>query len=245
LIKEFNGVRLLDISMASLLEVVKSQNLSAEYLVTPNIDHFQKLDVSGAPIVNAYADAKFVVCDSRIVRLLSRLEKSPLEHVVPGSDLTKAILADKWFCTRRLAVIGSSVQEIDSISKAFGLTSVSQYAPPMGFIKDPIEVKKCIEFVRSADPEFLFLAVGCPQQEILAMEIRRELIGAPGLLRLMFCVGASFDFLSGKVVRAPVWMQRSNLEWLHRVLFDFQRLFPRYMRNFAWLARYVIRRASR
>lgn len=245
LIKEFNGLRLLDISMASLLEVIKSQNLSADYLVTPNIDHFQKLEVTDAPIATAYADAKFVVCDSRIVRLLSRLERSPLEHVVPGSDLTKAILADEWFRLRRLAVIGSSSQEVEGISKIFGLTSISQYAPPMGFIRSPEEVRKCIDFVKSADPEFLFLAVGCPQQEILAMEIHRALSGTPGMLRLMFCVGASFDFLSGKIKRAPIWMQKSNLEWLHRILSDFQRLFPRYMRNFIWLGRYVLRSVFR
>jgi anti-anti-sigma factor len=51
-------------------------------------------------------------------------------------------------------------------------------------------------------------------------------------------VGASFDFLSGKVSRAPRWMQRSGTEWLYRVIQEPKRLAQRYLSNAVGLLRY-------
>jgi exopolysaccharide biosynthesis WecB/TagA/CpsF family protein len=43
------------------------------------------------------------------------------------------------------------------------------------------------------------------------------------------CIGASIDFLTGKQRRAPVWVQKAGLEWLHRLLSDPRRLASRYL----------------
>lgn len=48
---------------------------------------------------------------------------------------------------------------------------------------------------------------------------------------LMIGVGAAFDFHSGRVRQAPRWMQRSGLEWCHRLCQEPQRLARRYLRN--------------
>ena len=45
---------------------------------------------------------------------------------------------------------------------------------------------------------------------------------------LMIGVGAGFDFFSGNVKRAPLWMQKHSLEWLYRLMQDPKRLFQRY-----------------
>ena len=44
----------------------------------------------------------------------------------------------------------------------------------------------------------------------------------------MVGVGAAFDYLAGNIQRAPVWMQRCNLEWFYRLVQDPKRLFKRY-----------------
>jgi UDP-N-acetyl-D-mannosaminuronic acid transferase (WecB/TagA/CpsF family) len=98
--------------------------------------------------------------------------------------------------------------------------------PPMGFIDDPSEVARCVEFIESCSPfRFCFLAVGAPQQELLA-----RMLKARGKARGMaFCIGASINFLTGVERRAPPWMQRIGMEWLYRLVHDPGRLAKRYL----------------
>jgi N-acetylglucosaminyldiphosphoundecaprenol N-acetyl-beta-D-mannosaminyltransferase len=48
------------------------------------------------------------------------------------------------------------------------------------------------------------------------------------------CIGATIDFLAGEKRRAPLWMRRVGLEWLHRVASEPRRLARRYARD-AWI----------
>jgi exopolysaccharide biosynthesis WecB/TagA/CpsF family protein len=95
----------------------------------------------------------------------------------------------------------------------------------MGFIKSEHEVQKCVNFAVKTRAPLIFLAVGMPQQEILA----RHIVDHPEARGVGLCVGASIDFLTGKERRAPVWLQKVGLEWLHRLLRDPRRLAARYL----------------
>ena len=56
---------------------------------------------------------------------------------------------------------------------------------------------------------------------------------------LMLGVGAGFDYYAENIKRAPEWMQKSNLEWLYRLMQDPKRLFKRYLvtnSKFIWNA---------
>ena len=56
---------------------------------------------------------------------------------------------------------------------------------------------------------------------------------------LMIGIGAGFDYLAGNIKRAPMWMQKANLEWLYRLLQEPKRLFRRYFytnTKFIWNA---------
>jgi exopolysaccharide biosynthesis WecB/TagA/CpsF family protein len=69
------------------------------------------------------------------------------------------------------------------------------------------------------------LAVGCPQQEILAKALQSR-----GRARgLALCIGASINFLTGGERRAPKWIQHAGFEWLYRLLNDPTRLAKRYL----------------
>lgn len=87
---------------------------------------------------------------------------------------------------------------------------------------------------RKARPDILLVAFGNPKQEKwLAMHRHR--------LKVPVCigVGGSFDFLSGQVRRAPLWMQRYSLEWVYRMLQDPSRLARRYAGDVVGLLRYL------
>jgi N-acetylglucosaminyldiphosphoundecaprenol N-acetyl-beta-D-mannosaminyltransferase len=75
----------------------------------------------------------------------------------------------------------------------------------------------------------LIVGLGAPKQE-LWVDAHRDRIEAAVTL----CVGATIDFLAGEKRRAPVWMRKVGLEWLHRLLSEPRRLFRRYARD-AWL----------
>lgn len=70
-------------------------------------------------------------------------------------------------------------------------------------------------------------SVGSPRQEILALRVFEH--GAA--VGVGLCVGASLLFVSGKIQRAPEWMQRLSLEWLHRLIHEPKRLGKRYVRD--------------
>jgi len=84
-------------------------------------------------------------------------------------------------------------------------------------------------------PDILLVAMGVPRQELW---VDRNI--TPGHCTLPIAVGALFDFISGAVPRAPVWMRRLRLEWLHRLFQEPARLWRRYVvGNPMFLARVV------
>jgi exopolysaccharide biosynthesis WecB/TagA/CpsF family protein len=99
------------------------------------------------------------------------------------------------------------------------------HTPPMGFITSQDQVQQCVDFVVKTQAPLTFLALGMPQQEILA----RHIADHSQARGVGLCIGASIDFLTGKQRRAPVWIQEAGLEWLHRLLSEPRRLASRYL----------------
>ncbi|MBM3256420.1 MAG: WecB/TagA/CpsF family glycosyltransferase [Candidatus Moranbacteria bacterium] len=83
-----------------------------------------------------------------------------------------------------------------------------------GFIKDSISDEELVETVNKAKPDVLFISLGHPYQE---KWIFRNLDKMP-TVKIAVGIGGSLDFLSGKIRRAPEWMQKINLEWLYRLI---------------------------
>jgi exopolysaccharide biosynthesis WecB/TagA/CpsF family protein len=96
----------------------------------------------------------------------------------------------------------------------------------MNFIRDPLAVETCLRQIEAMSPfRFCFLAIGSPQQEIIAQKLKER-----GIARgLALCVGAAINFLTGIERRAPLWMQQAGLEWLYRLSRDPRRLWRRYL----------------
>ncbi len=76
----------------------------------------------------------------------------------------------------------------------------------------PREAEEIIARVRSARPDLLFVAFGAPQQDIWIAR-HRQALGVP----VSMGVGGAFDFIAGVTRRAPPWMQKHGVEWLHRL----------------------------
>jgi exopolysaccharide biosynthesis WecB/TagA/CpsF family protein len=216
------------------------------YVVTPNVDHLIRYYED--PTFRAqYRAAEFILMDSRFAARLVRLLKGVHLPVCTGSDLTAKLLANVIEPNDRIVMIGGTDEQARQIADRYRLVNLQHHNPPMGFVKDPAAVEDCLNFVESVSPfRFCFLAVGSPQQELLAQALR-----ARGVAKgLALCIGASLNFITGHEKRAPLWMQRMALEWLYRLLQNPKRLAGRYLvrgpRIFAHLrrSRVVLRKAE-
>ncbi len=196
-------------------------------VVTPNVDHIVRLHRAEGPAAaalwSAYRDASLCLCDSRIVARLARL-RGVLLPVVPGSDLT-AQLFERLRPGDRIAVIGGDAETIGELAAVRPGVDIVQHIPPMGLARNAVALDAAADFAVAAAARFVFLAVGSPQQELLAQRIRVR----PGACGVVLCIGASIEFLTGRIARAPRWMQQSGIEWLHRLLSNPRRLWRRYL----------------
>lgn len=112
----------------------------------------------------------------------------------------------------------------DTLAQRYaGLQVVGTCSPPFRALT-PEEDQAIVDRINAAEPDIVWVGLGCPKQDIWMAEHRAKL-NAPVLIG----VGAAFDFLSGRKRQAPRWMQRSGLEWFHRLLSEPRRLWHRYL----------------
>ena len=194
------------------------------YVITPNVDHMVRLEQAIPPIRRAYETADLCVCDSRVLARLARLAGEALT-VVPGSDLTPAALAHVYGPGDRVCLIGGTAEAAQALTAQHPGITVLQHSPPMGLLHDAAARRAAILFAAEAKARVVLLAVGSPQQELLAWEMRDS-----GLVHgTALCIGASVDFLVGTQARAPVMVQRAGFEWAWRLARNPQRLWRRYL----------------
>jgi exopolysaccharide biosynthesis WecB/TagA/CpsF family protein len=195
------------------------------FVVTPNVDHLIRC-YEDPKFRGLYAAASFVLMDSRFAARIIRLVKGVQLPICTGSDLTEALLSSVIQPDDRIVLIGATNEQARLVAQKYGLRDLRHHNPPMGFIRDAAAVESCLEFVEKNGPfRFCFLAVGSPQQEVVAHALQTR-----GIARgLALCVGASLDFLTGAEQRAPRWMQQAGVEWLYRLLQNPRRLARRYL----------------
>lgn len=218
--------------------VHRSKNPSegeCKYVVTPNVDHTVLLQENSA-LQAAYRDADLILADGHPIVWASRLLRQPLPERVPGSELVPKLFTRFNSGGGRLKVFllgaGPGVAERASQNMKVEWPRVQTtgiYSPPIGFEKDPDETKVILDRIAAASPDVVVVGLGAPKQEIWVHQ-NRDRIKA----KAAFCVGATIDFLAGEKKRAPVWMQRSGIEWMHRMLSEPKRLVKRYAKD-AWV----------
>jgi N-acetylglucosaminyldiphosphoundecaprenol N-acetyl-beta-D-mannosaminyltransferase len=195
------------------------------YVVTPNVDHLLRY-YEDPSFRSLYQSATYVLLDSRVVALAMRVMQGTRFAVCPGSDLTVELLHHVAKPSDRIVLVGGGASQVKAVTATFALADVRHYNPPMDFIRDAQAIENCLRIIEGQSPfRFCFLAVGSPQQEVLAQQLR-----ARGKARgLVLCVGAALNFISGTERRAPRWMQIMALEWFYRLLQSPRRLARRYL----------------
>jgi exopolysaccharide biosynthesis WecB/TagA/CpsF family protein len=195
------------------------------YIVTPNVDHIIR-HYQDHHFRDLYSQASYVLLDSRFLAHTLGLVRRQLLRVCLGSDLTTAILQRVIKPLDAAVLVGGTAEQAQFLRAKFGLKSLTHIDPPMNFIRDPNAVETCLQDIEAVGTfRFCFLAIGSPQQEIIAQKLKER-----GKARgLALCVGAAINFMTGSEKRAPLWVQEAGLEWLYRLIRDPRRLWKRYL----------------
>lgn len=178
-----------------------------------------------------FRDAAYILPDGMPIVWLSRLRRTPLYARLTGSDLFSHLMPRLQERSTPVLIVAPSEEVKTAIEARYA--SVTAIVPDIFREDDQNYINKfsldCLALITEHNCRYVFIAIGFPKAARLAMSITnivRQYL--PGQDLLICQVGAGVSFHLGLISRAPVWMQRSGLEWLHRLAREPSRLLRRY-----------------
>ena len=224
------SIRVLNTTILDTDESTLLATMNEGVLLTPNVDHLVLLQ-QNREFYDAYAAAEYHILDSRVLLFLWKIRRESFATNIAGVDLFPR------FCDHhrndpeiRIFILAGEGEEGERvramINRKYGREIVTgAYSPTFRFMEDPQEQEVIRQRITASGATVVAAGIGAPKQEIWIYRNRSLLPD----VRLFMGVGATFDFMLGKQLRAPRWMQRNGLEWLYRLARDPRRLFRRYL----------------
>lgn len=222
-------IRILNIDVLNITRQKLLENLHEGVLITPNLDHLIKLQ-KDKDFYDCYKKAEWVVCDSNILRLFSKLLKKPFVEAIPGSSFfTSYYMYHKDDADCKIFLLGAkegvAAKAMDRINAKVGRQIVvGAYSPSFGFEKNEEECKEIVNIINKSGANVVLVGVGAPKQEKWIMKWKHLMPG----VKVWMALGATIDFEAGNVKRAPKIYQKLAMEWLFRFTREPKRLFHRY-----------------
>lgn len=200
------------------------------YVVTPNSDHLVMLE-SNAAFREVYAAATLTLADGMPVVWASRILGKPLKERVTGAELLPRLCSRAAGEGLKVFLLGAgpgvaNEAKINLEAQNPGLEIVGVYSPPFGFEHDAAKNEAIIAMIRASQADIIFVGLGAPKQELWIHRHQHRFEKG-----LFLGVGAAIDFCAKRIRRAPLWMQRSGIEWIYRLYQEPGRLAKRYAKD--------------
>ena len=209
------GVRVDDVTYEETLSHVERFVAAggAHQIATVNVEFIMEAR-QNPEFRRVLAAASLCVPDGIGVLWASRRLGTPLRQRVAGIDLVENIAeragARGWRLYFLGAAPGVAEQAAAILAERYpGLVTAGCFAGSPNLAEETAIVDR----VRAAHPDVLFVAYGAPEQDLWIARNQAR-IGVPVALG----IGGAFDFICGRTKRAPAWVQRLGLEWLHRLV---------------------------
>jgi N-acetylglucosaminyldiphosphoundecaprenol N-acetyl-beta-D-mannosaminyltransferase len=239
---ELMGCQIDNLSMEETLQTIEGFIKSGRphQHVVVNVDKLVKAsrDQDLRRIINECA---LINADGMPVVWASRLLGKGLKERVAGVDLFESLMRRSAEKGWRVFLLGAREDVVSAIKplyqKKYPGLIVAGYRN--GYWKDD-EEQSVVEQIKAARADLLFVAISSPKKEQFLGRYQAE-------MRIPFAmgVGGTFDVAVGKVRRAPVWMQKSGLEWFYRFLQEPRRMFRRYFVDDMAFFRLLLREVTR
>lgn len=194
--------------------------VNADFLVNAaNDSHMQEILLGAS---HATADGMPLVWGSRLMGI-------PVPERVTGADLVPEFAAVAAKKALKLYFLGAAEGVAQDAANILvrdnpGLKVVGIDAPTIEEVssQDPAILQR----IHDADPDVLFVAFGSPKQDKWIYE-HLDQLNVP----VSIGIGGTFDFITGRTTRAPMWIRRIGLEWAHRLCSEPRRLWRRYWKD--------------
>ncbi len=226
----FNFVN--DIDYSNLLQEIFDDNhinLGLPLLITPNVDQVVKYqNKQNESLFEFFKQAAYVLPDGQPIVWASKLRRHhKLKSRLTGSDLFPLFWKKIKQTNKKVYLVLSDEPIGKRLQSEHELCHY--YIPPFFNLNSDGELQDVVTQITSdvqlLKPDFIFLGIGFPKQEILAQHMYSTLGNEMPLTSLL---GASMEFYTGQKKRAPKIYQRLGIEFLHRFLSEPKRLFKRY-----------------
>jgi exopolysaccharide biosynthesis WecB/TagA/CpsF family protein len=196
-------------------------------VVTVNLD-FLSISARDLEFREVLNTADLAVADGMPLVWLSHLRGEPLAERVAGVDLVVETCRLAAANGQSVFLLGAAEGVADIAANRLrvmfpGLNVSGTYSPPVGALSGR-ENDLIVNMIRTARPDFLFVALGAPTQDLWIREHQQQL-----QVPVAIGVGCVFDLLAGSAKRAPMWMQAVGLEWAFRLIREPARLWRRYL----------------
>lgn len=198
------------------------------WVLTANLDILRRntLDATARAL---YRQADLCVADGMPLVWAARLQGQSLPERVAGSTLLFHLVARAAEERRSLYLLGGTASANQHAAEQLQaryptLRLCGWSCPQLASPPSADEVRRVVDELVPLCPDILLVGMGSPKQEQLISALRSLLPRT-----WMIGVGISFSFVAGEVRRAPVWLQRIGLEWVHRLLQEPRRLARRYL----------------
>ena len=173
--------------------------------------------------------ADMVTPDGAPVAWMIRRLGRPAQERINGPDLMWRYCEDAAGRGESIYLYGGTPETLQILrpvlrEKFPTLKIAGSYSPPFRKLSAE-EDEAAVRAINESGAGTVWVSLGCPKQERWMAEHRGRVHA------VMIGVGAAFDYHAGTIKRAPLWMQRNGLEWLHRLCSEPRRLWRRYLRN--------------
>ena len=204
-----------------------SEKLESSYICLCNVHMLleAKKDLEFCNILN---NANLTLPDGMPVAKALSWKYNILQDRVSGMDLLPLLIEECSKLKKSIYFYGSTDEALDSIKKRiyskYPSLEIKIYSPPFRLLSEKEEQER-IKEINQFNPDFVFVALGCPKQEKW-MEKHKGKINS-----CMIGLGGAFPVYAGLQTRAPKWMCDNSLEWIYRLKLEPRRLFARYFRT--------------
>ena len=224
---EVFGIRFRTGTMDQTLDEIDSVLKSPRPDGQPYFCAFANADCLNIAFKNArYAEilnnADAVWADGVGIAISARLMHTPVHGNVNGTDMLPFLCRRGWSIYLFGAAPGVAEKARERLLEEFPRAKIA--GADHGFCKTPEEESAVITRINAAKPDILLVAMGVPKQEEWIVSHRTQLNCG-----IAVGVGGLFDFASGRIPRAPMWMRKFKIEWTYRLYNEPVRLFRRYV----------------
>ena len=215
------------------------QQRKPSYFITANV-HYAMLTDHHRDLEAINRGAAFILADGAPLVWASRFRSVRLPERVAGSDLIYDLAEKAAERGHSIYLLGAAPGIADAAAQKLldrypGLRVAGTACPePEDLVGAGCEA--LIARIRAAQPDLLLVALGQPKGERWIAE-HCEALGVPACVQ----IGATLDFIAGRMKRSPRFYQKIGMEWAYRMCQEPKRLFPRYARNTLFIGKSVLR----